>query len=146
MSIRLCMISMLLIITFTSSAFGAKLSLHKRKAMNSGRISFNLQFDDRKADKIEALSFFDSNSGIEQRLKAQNEDPLSFLNLCKKVDKNRRNDESDMEKNVQTDINEVPIPNAALLFVSGFLGLFNKKAKGVKIPLSNIDEKSSELI
>jgi hypothetical protein len=146
MRIRLCTIAVLLIITFTSSAFGAKLSHHKRKAMYSGRYSFNLQLVDRKADKIEALFFFDSNDDIKQRLKTQSDDPLSFLNLCKKTDKNRQNDEGDMEKKIQADLNEVPIPNAALLFASGLLGLFNKKTKWLKMPLSIIDEKSSELI
>ena len=145
MKIRLCTIAVLLIITFTSSAFGAKLSHHKRKALYSGRYSFNLQLGDRRADNIRALVFFDSNGGIEQHLKTQSEKPLSFLNLCKKSDKNRRNDEGNGEKNVQPDLNEVPIPNAALLFVSGFLVLFNKKGKWLKMPLSIIDEKSSEL-
>ncbi|MBK8816335.1 MAG: hypothetical protein IPN42_12925 [Methylococcaceae bacterium] len=146
MRIRLCMLAILLIITFTSSAFGAKLSHHKRKALYSGRNSFNLQLGDRKADELEALFFFDSNGGVEQRLQTQTEEPLSFLNLCKKSDKYRQNNEGEMEKNVQKGLNEVPIPNAALLFVSGFLVIFNKKAKWLKMPLSIIDEKSSELI
>lgn len=114
------LISVLLLATLASQAFGAKLNPSKRNAHRSEPRRILTLFENVEGNESNSALF---EAPIHVGF-AQDNAPFSILKLCGNTVKMHFGNDSGLPGNASR-LNQVPIPGADWLLISGLIGLFH---------------------